>query len=110
MNFKTTLALLALLACGAGLVWVATRPRDEAAEAGSRAVLESLTDASLRKVEVKAESGTTTLARTRDGKGWEMPGGWPTHPTEVARLTALLTNLHSRFVAEPIADGTLART
>jgi hypothetical protein len=114
MNLKTTLALVVLAACAAGLVFTHGQLpqrfdpwRDRYAVAtedlGSRKALATLTPASLKRIDIRRGKELTTLHRAADG-AWVMPGNWPTRPAEVQHLVDLLTNLRSRFDPYPMAD------
>src|SRR5947208_7113623 len=103
MNLKTTLALLILLASGAGLVWtgLALPPsldpveKDRpvpAADAGSPEVLAGLKPADFRRVEIIRGKERTVLTKSAGGS-WVMPGNWPTRPAEVERLPDTLAAL-----------------
>src|SRR5262249_53147193 len=80
MNLKTTLALVVLVACGAGLLYLAEAHRghldlpapidpfpvtDQAEGLGSREVLEGLHSADFRRIEVTRKGETTRLDRAR---------------------------------------------
>jgi hypothetical protein len=118
MNLKTTLALLILLAAGAGLYWtgLALPPaldplRDErpapVPDAGSRAILGALKPADFKSVEVqRGAKERTVLTRTADGS-WVMPGNWPTRSAEVRHLLDTLAGLRSRFAPIAADDNAL---
>jgi hypothetical protein len=114
MNFKTTLALLVLLASGAGLVWtgMALPPRLDpfpadrqvaAEDEGGNAVLAGLRPASLQRIEVERGKERTVLTRAADGS-WVMPGNWPTRAAEVQHLLDTLGGLRSRFAPIPVEE------
>src|SRR5215203_2738306 len=100
MNLKTTLALVVLAACAAGLVYTQGQlpPRLDpwrqhtvsAPNKGSRAILEGLTSDSLNKIEIRRGTDTTVIERGKDGS-WVMPGNWPTRSGEVNKLVEMLT-------------------
>jgi hypothetical protein len=117
MNLKTTLALLILLAGGAGLYWTGlSLPRDldpwrntqvqTVPDAGSRAVLEALKPDDFKRVEIQAGKQRTVLTRTADGS-WVMPGNWPTRPAEVRQLLDALGGLRSRFAPVAVEEDAL---
>src|SRR5207245_231152 len=107
MNLRTTLLLLLLAAAG-GAAFVfqddiagrfGTTP-SATASTETTGVLNALTPEALTRVEV-AYNGTQVVLE-RQGKGWTLPGGWPTRTPEVRDLLNALTGLHSRFVPVPL--------
>jgi hypothetical protein len=112
MNLKTTLALLVLLASGAGLVVTGMAlpakldpfPQERpvpAEDEGARAILAALKPDDFQRVEVERGKERTVLTRARDGS-WVMPGNWPTRPAEVQHLLETLAGLRSRFAPIPV--------
>jgi hypothetical protein len=113
MNFKTTLALLIVIAAGAVLFWSGTHlppaldpaPKPAAvADAGTRGELESWRPEAITRIEVIHGDRVTALERT--GEKWNLPGNWPTRKAEVDALVNLLASLHSRFEPRPIVKDT----
>src|SRR5262245_52819364 len=112
MNLKTTLALVVLAACAAGLVYTQGKlpawldpwhqQTVSVPDKGSRQILEGLTADSLTKITTRRGNETTVIERAKDGS-WVMPGNWPTRAGEVNKLVEMLTSLRSRFEAEPMA-------
>ena len=112
MNLKTTLALVVLAGCAVGLFFTQVRlpegfgPWREqpvaAEDHGSRQALDSITPASLKRIEIHRGKEVTTLDRASGG--WVMPGNWPTRPSQVRQLVELLTGLRSRFDPLPLSD------
>jgi len=106
MRFATTLILLLLVLAGAALWWswesVAPRlgwaPAPAADKVPSADDLAAITPASLSRVEFN------DVRLERDGKVWNLPGGWPTRTAEVDKLVALLSGLESRFAPVPLGD------
>src|SRR5438067_1921680 len=106
MNFKTTLALLVLVAAGGGLFWYGPALADrfglaqkapDATGAGTLAVLEKeLTPDKLTRVEIQQGPQRVILERGPGGD-WVLPGNWPTRQPEVEQLLDRLTGLRSRF-------------
>jgi hypothetical protein len=112
MNYKTTLVLLALVAAGAAVRWLApdfswlrlapTQP--SATDAGTLRTLQSeLTPEELNRMEVQHGQRLVVLERGA-GDEWTLPGKWPARKAEVEELVRLLTNLRSRFVPIPLHD------
>ncbi|HEV3438430.1 MAG TPA: DUF4340 domain-containing protein [Gemmata sp.] len=115
MNGKTTLALV-LLAVAAGVwLWkgdewgpkVGLKPsHPELPTSQAAAILDSLTPATLSRVEVKYSSGEPlVLERTGTDSGWKLPGNWPPRKPEVQELVSLLGNLRTRFQAIPVPEA-----
>jgi hypothetical protein len=110
MNWKTTVALLILVAAGGVLAWYgpqlpswldpAPKP-PPAADAGTRAELEKLDTARLTHIEMRRGDRVTVLQRK--GGAWTMPGNWPTRTAEAEALADRLAGLRTRFDPEPIS-------
>src|SRR4051812_12536333 len=119
MNFKTTLALMILIAAGVSLAWfgpsLPTRGKRPGAtqviDQGSQSVLNQLTPKTLLKIEIHRGDRATVFERGKiiHGNGihkpgvtmperfslgpWTLPGRWPVRRAEVNELVDLLGNL-----------------
>lgn len=106
MRFATTLILILLVLAGAALWWswdsVAPRlgwvPPPAAEQGVTAGDLAAIAPSTLRRIEFN------DVRLERDGKVWNLPGGWPTRKAEVDRLITLLSGVESRFAPVPIGD------
>ena len=109
MNFRTTLLLLVLAAAGGAAYWyrdalaakLGYGPPSADATPGTLYILRRIRPESITRVEVAKDGNTVELVR--NGKTWNLPGGWATRGPEVQELIDLITGLDSRF--EPIPVG-----
>ena len=114
MNGKSTLALVVLAALAGVWLWqgdawapkLGYKPRHEVAPTSpAAAILDSLSPASLARVEVVYSSGDPLILERTDS-GWRLPGNWPPRKPEVEELVETLGTLRSRFQSTPISDST----
>jgi hypothetical protein len=114
MNSKSTLALV-LVAAVAGLwLWKGDEwgpkiglktSQTEPSSSSAATALDSLTPASLTRIEVVYDSGAPlVLERAGTDSGWKLPGNWPPRKAEVEELVEVLGNLRTRFQAIAITD------
>jgi len=113
VNFKTTLVLLVLVAAaavaGAAYLlgpdqlpsWLASAAPAPAASPTLHLLETEFTPDRLTRIEVAQGERHLVLERGAGGE-WSLPGKWPTRKAEVDGLVALLSNLRSRFAAEPL--------
>lgn len=116
MNGKSTLALVLLTVLAGLWLWqgdalaprLGIKPRHEAAPISpSAAILDSLSPATLTRVEVVYSSGDPlVLERGGADSTWKLPGNWPPRKPDVEKLVETLGTLRSRFSATPISDST----
>jgi hypothetical protein len=101
MNLKTTIALLVLIALGAGAWLAVTLLTPAAAVSDTLTVLESqLQPQAITRIEIARGDRQVVLDKGADG--WSLPGKWPVRKPEVDQLVAVLSGLHSRFAALPV--------
>jgi hypothetical protein len=109
MNFRTTFLLLILAAGGGAAYWyrgplaakLGYAPASADATPDTLYILRRIRPDDIKRIEVTRDGNTVDLVR--EGKAWNLPGGWPTRGPEVTELVDLLTGLDSRF--EPISAG-----
>ncbi len=118
MHWKTTLALLVLVAAAAAWLWkgdewaVAWHLREPAPSVEGSATLAALEQhvapGKLTRVELPSPDPGTPFAfePAADEAGWKLPGNWPLRKPEVGKLVGLLANLRTRFQPVPAPPGT----
>src|SRR6516162_3936297 len=97
MNFRTTLLLLILVAGGGTAFWyrdtlaakLGYAPASADATPGTLYILRRIQPNDITRIEVNHNGNTVELVR--EGKAWNLPGGWPTRGPEVQELIDLLT-------------------
>ncbi len=112
MNFRTTLLLLVLAAVGGTAFWyrdtVAAKlgytPQAADSAPDTLYILRRIRPDAITGVEVSHNGNTVELVR--EGKAWNLPGGWPTRGPEVQELIDVLTGLDSRFEPIPVGGNT----
>jgi hypothetical protein len=117
MSWKTTLALLVLVAVGAWVLYPQHLPQaldltptpPPPDDLGTRAALAKIDAGRIERIVVRKGDRETDLRR-RPGGAWVMPGNWPARAAEANALAALLADIHTRFEPEPTpTDVDLAR-
>jgi hypothetical protein len=108
MNWKTTLALLVLVAAGGLLLWQGPQlpswldptPRAPTVDdAGTRAALNELDADRILRIAVR-RGGAEPYYLERAGDGWSLRGNWPARPAAARDLVQTVAGLRSRFKPE----------
>jgi hypothetical protein len=115
MNWKSTVALLVLVAAAGAWLWKGdtwapgTVPKSAPPDPPALTALEAdFKPAAITRIEI-APAGADPFVFERAGSEWKQPGNWPLRSAEVNELIEALGNLRTRF--QPVAlseDGNLA--
>ncbi len=105
MNTNTTVSLFVLLLAGLiGWFVISLRQPPKTTSPTIEFLEKGLKKDKLTGLEISTGERKVSFERGTDQDEWSLPGKWPVRDKEFAALLTTLTQLHSRFVAEPLKD------